>query len=202
MRRAFVFGLIAVAAACVDLSGLNSGSPDAGADASAPADVSVPDVGVDADLPETSLPPDVDPEGGTKEAGTVDASVVDASGGCCDCDTDSYLADGGACTLDSGIIGFGDCDDGVAALNPAAPFVQNGFWPSSHQPKFDWNCDGVVTKQLRYGLVCTNGGAGNCTGEGFQSDPGCGVEADYFSCQGSLLNCAPSALGKRRQACR
>lgn len=155
-----------------------------------------------------ALPPDVDPDGGAKDATTVDVVVVDASGGCCDCDTDMYLSDastsGGACTLDAGIVGFADCDDSIAALNPGSPFIINSDWPAetTHKPKFDWDCDGVVTKQLNYQVVCKSIAGLGCTGEGFNGDPGCGNQGNYFQCQGGLLSCNPVSVGMRTQGCK
>ncbi len=161
-------------------------------------DASTPEADATID---TAKPNDVDPNGGDAEAGLVDVHVVDTNN-CCDCDDDDYLANAAdaSCTADAGDAGLpkGDCDDGIDAVKPNASFAANADWKSTHQPKYDWNCDGTVTKQLNHDLKCGLG----CSGEGFTDDPGCGVTSNYFECKLGLNGCQPSSLGDRTQACR
>lgn len=200
MRRTVVVASVvsaAIAGACADLAGLTGGGADAGSDAP------LADAGLDA----SSDPPDggatdsdVDPNGADAEAGLVDAAPSDAACGVCDCDGDGYRLD----AADAACMGpAGDCDDGYAAVSPNAPFVSNGTWPSSHQPSFDWNCDGTVTKQLLYDFTCPSGLLGPCTGEGFVGHPGCGEAGTYAQCKGSPPNCVlTNEPMPRTQSCR
>lgn len=146
-----------------------------------------------------SKPGDVDPNGADAEAGIVDAGVV-ADANCCDCDGDESLAVGADASC--GDASRGDCDDLVAAVHPDGGFVLNSVWPSAHQPKFDWDCDGKVTKQLNYNLKCALGPLGQCSGEGFEDDPACGTVANYFTCKAGIGTCTATSVETRQQACR
>ncbi len=151
---------------------------------------------------------DVDPEGGSKEAGMVDVMVVDAAGGCCDCDTDTYAAPDAEASCQPGG-GNGDCDDTIGAIqpDPTMNFVTTP-WPgaSKHLPAGDWNCDGTANKQYNHNLSCAGLLGIGCKGEGFQDDPKCGTSANFFKCGlGGFLGAECVLLdngGMRTQACR
>ena len=184
---------VAIIAACADLSGLTGGGDastlvDAGADGSFESPL-------DADAPDS----DVDPNGNDAEAGLVDVFVVDATA-CCDCDKDTFTTDAGDASCAPTLR---DCDDAVEAIRPNAGFVANAVWPSStYTLSFDWNCDGVVTKQLPHNFVCGGTAAGGCSGEGFLDNPPCGVAANYYKCVAQALNCQPQPDSLRTQACK
>jgi hypothetical protein len=152
------------------------------------------------------LPPDVDPEGTKQDASTKgDAdTTVDASG-CmtCDCDHDGFLRVDAGCTGGPGAV-F-DCDDTDTFL-PQQSFVTDFTWPSKvHSIAYDWNCDRKVDKQYRYDVKC--GVLADCTAQGFATNPGCGIEADYIYCKDSFIlgiACTEDTAKreKRTQGCR
>jgi hypothetical protein len=145
------------------------------------------------------LPPDVDPEGGAKDATTIPdgSQQVDAAAGCCDCDMDSYKADGGTCGAPTG-----DCDDLNKYVRPAQDFVVSTNWTSTHTPTFDWDCSGAVTKQFAYNVNCA--GVANCTAQGFTTDVPCGEQGDYVFCKAAVIGllCTEDHREKRSQGCR
>jgi len=175
---------------------------------------------VDTGLKPTPSNPDVDPDGGGREASTLDSAAttpVDVTG-CttCDCDGDGY----NRFDLDAGCDGGGgaggvDCDDTIEAINPghatANPprFISN-IWPtaSTHTPAGDWDCNGTVTYQYDYEAAC-GGLSLKCAG-GFVGKPPCGTTADFLTCQELLvplvgLLCSEKTrelAGARTQACR
>jgi hypothetical protein len=165
------------------------------------------------DAPADAVDDSVDPNGKDAEAGVltdaggIDANSVDAA--CCDCDGDGFLNDKPACQAEAGKV---DCDDFNANINPGVnKFIQNP-WPGSSWPHAgDWNCDGVVSKQLDYNLKCSgavpscsSAGATTSHTEGFSDDITCGDTANYFACGGlgSLLCNGLKANGQQTQACK
>jgi hypothetical protein len=158
---------------------------------------------------------DVDPNGGDAEAGLVDSAEVDANSvdaACCDCDQDGFIGVHDAAS-DCGTPppGLLDCDDYSKPVNPDAGFLQNPDWTSPHKPEFDWNCDNQTTKQLVHDLksgcncVSVVGLGLSCSckyAEGFEDDPFCGVQSNYFTCTGGLGDCSYALKGSETQACK
>jgi hypothetical protein len=150
---------------------------------------------------------DVDPTGRDAEAGLADVVQLDAASldaACCDCDGDGFIGihppDAGCPTPPAGKV---DCDDYIPAINPDASFLLNDMWTSTHVPKFDWNCDKNVTKQLPHDLSCACLTAlCSCSDtDGFKDDPGCGVTQNYFQCSGGI-GCSFPSLNTRTQGCK
>ncbi len=200
MRRAALlssFAAVLVGVACADLAGLSGGARDGGADSA------LTDAGVDGastPLDAAVADSDVDPNGLHAEAGVVDASASDAACGGCDCDDDGYGVDGGDAACGGPV---GDCDDSFGVIAPGTGFATNASWPSSHAPAFDWNCDGVTTKQLAYNVVCTGLLGTGCSGAGFQTNPACGTSATYVKCtQMGVSGCVAVDAGSMMQACK
>lgn len=175
-------GAIAIASACsfpepvlFDPAG-EGGPSSSGDDANPTRDGSVP---MDATLVDSVFAIDgnqnVDPTGASQEASVApDAGLVDAVG-CdpCDCDGDDAASEAGAC-------GGNDCND----LDPFIP--HDGFVssrPVGHDG--DWNCDGIVTKQLPVNVRCDL--LTDCTAQGFRNDPACGATGEYIFCRKVLL---------------
>ena len=153
------------------------------------------------------LPPDVDPNGTHADAATRgDADTTVDAAGCttCDCDHDNFFGRDAGCTGGPGAVY--DCDDTDTFIHPNQAFVSDFTWPSKVYPlAYDWNCDGKVDKQYRYDVKC--GVLADCTAQGFSTNPGCGIEADYVFCKDSLvlgLACAEDTAKreKRVQGCR
>lgn len=199
--------MTAAAAACgfpdVDFAledGAETGTPDG-----MNADANAADGAVDSAPPKN---PDVDPNGKDKDASSYDgASKIDAAG-CvtCDCDGDEFATRAGAC--DGGPGAVFDCDDTDRGINPDIDFVDTSAWPSvTPTTTYDWNCDGVVTKQYTYNLNCNLLMLGSdCSKQqGFTTDVGCGQKGTFMTCkQGllGLLGCAAGPTEQRKQACK
>lgn len=126
---------------------------------------------------------DVDPTGATKDA----AIISDEAGGhieagpdgCCDCDTDQVMADGGACGKPSG-----DCDDLNRFIFPGQGPVGSSVWNSTWIPAYDWDCNGVVLKQYNHSLgACSSHSQllDSCANHqgGFEGDPACGTTGHF-----------------------
>jgi hypothetical protein len=152
------------------------------------------------------LPPDVDPNGLNHDAATRgDANTTVDAAGCttCDCDHDAFLRIDAGCTGGPG--SAFDCDD-TDTFIPHNDFVSDFTWPSKvHSIAYDWNCDRKVDKQYRYDVKC--GLLADCTAQGFATNPGCGIEADYIHCKDSLIlgvACTEDVAKreKRTQGCR
>ena len=153
---------------------------------------------------------DVDPTGATMDATAVpDGQRIEAGpDGCCDCDMDGFKPDSGsddaaACTS----LPSQDCDDLNKYVSPASGFVASDTWDSPHLPKYDWNCDGVRTKQYDYNQTCTD--ANNCNGKsGFMDDPNCGEMSTINVCQyspgvaGLLASCKVGSTFTATQGCK
>lgn len=210
LRIAVALG-VAITAAAVACGFPDVGfAPDDGPETGVPGAEAALDPGTADSSLDTAPPkkPDVDPTGKDKDASSYDgASKVDAAG-CvtCDCDGDGFATRAGAC--DGGPGPVFDCDDTDRGINPDIDFVDTSAWPSVTATKtYDWNCDGVVTKQYTYDLDCNALmlGADCSKQQGFTTDVGCGQIGTYMTCkQGllGLLGCAPGATQQRKQACK
>lgn len=128
-----------------------------------------------------------------------DSSRVDGEAGCggdpCDCDDDKKK--NGSCPSPDAAI---DCDDFDPLIFPGQDFVGEKSWESPVNPRYDWDCNGSVTKQYKEDLKCTL--SLGCSGEGFKTPPGCGVEADYFRCNGIPALCDFEKIDRRTQGCK
>jgi hypothetical protein len=155
-------------------------------------------------LPPIGANEDVEEGGLTADATLApDAQRVDAAVGCCDCDTDNFKADGGACAAPAG-----DCDDYNPYLFPGKDreFEKSVQWQSDHQPTYDWNCDGVTTKQYPYNVSCDGLLNGGCMREGFKGNvSACGASGTYIKCKTGIpgVSCVQDGLDETRtQGCR
>lgn len=179
-------GAIAVASACsfpepiLVADGSEGGSSSGGGDADG-ADGSIPE---DATFVDSVFAIDgnqnVDPDGASQEASVApEAGVIDAAS-CnkCDCDDDKTNTNDAA----SGCATLGkDCND----LDPFIPY-KGGYIASRPQGHDgDWNCDGVVTKQLAVNVKCDL--LADCSAQGFKTDPACGATGEYIFCTKILL---------------
>ena len=190
--------LLAIGAACscpdvafAPAGGTEGGKSDSptGSDAMADGDAIV--VGANED---------VDPTGAMMDATKVpDSQHIEAGpDGCCDCDNDQFKPDSGTCTN----LPSRDCDDLNPYIHPSTGFVASSTFESTHVPAFDWDCDGVRTKQYDYNQKCTD--VNNCNGKsGFNDDPNCGETATFNNCvyhPGVVLGIAAScSLGTTSQ---
>jgi hypothetical protein len=167
---------ITLAAACT-IPNLDFVSSEGGApDSSGGDDVS--DTGSDAPVGANE---DVDPGGADADAQVApDVQRVDSGPECCDCDGDQVQAEAGADAAGCPGLPKADCDDGNKVVFSGQSYVISTIFDSPHKPQFDWNCDGVVTKQYDYDQDCSD--VTRCT-QGFVSgDPGCGKTAAYNVC--------------------
>lgn len=211
LRRSHAVAFVCVALATAFACGFPSVTfdaivPDAGSLTDSGPD-SAADGGADADAGARTLPPDVDPDGSTKDATSVGdaANPIDAAG-CvtCDCDLDTFNRyDPPGCDA-STPIEKRDCDDLIPAIHPESPFVTDP-WPaaSKHPIRGDWDCDGVTTKQLAYGVGECSTLVLGCVKEGFVDNPGCGEVADYVTCavEGLIPTCTAHKV-RKPQGCR
>jgi hypothetical protein len=136
---------------------------------------------------------DVDPTGSMKDASTVPEGgghIEAGPDGCCDCDNDNVMADGGTCGKPSR-----DCDDLNKYIFPGQGPVASSTWNTTWTPTYDWDCDGVVLKQYNHGVgKCTSHSQvlDSCAAHqgGFEGDPACGTSGHY------VITCAndPNAL--------
>jgi hypothetical protein len=137
------------------------------------------DVAVDVAVPTDSSSGDHD--AGTSEGG--DASII------CDQDHDTY--NGPQC-------GGTDCCDTDPTANPGQMAY---FTTKDACNSFDYNCDGTLQTEYDYNVTCT-GLATSCTGQpGFTSDPYCGTQSPYSSCQPSGLGCKDMSTMMATQGC-
>ncbi len=127
---------------------------------------------------------DVDPMGSLKDATTVPdggGHIEAGPDGCCDCDNDQVMADGGACGKPSR-----DCDDLNFYIHPGQGPVGSSTWNTTWTPTYDWDCDGVVLKQYNHSI-------GKCSSHshvldscgahqgGFEGDPACGTTGHFVT---------------------
>jgi len=150
-----------------------------------------------ADVVEPDSPPPIDASGERPD--------IDATGCFCDCDKDGYRSasqDAAAC--DAGFAKEIDCDDLDPRAHPKAGFVDAAPTP---QTQGDWNCDGVVNREIA--AVDVNCGIHSgldilgCNGtEGFTKDPFCGESATYVVCKASGTNCAAESNTPKIQGCK
>lgn len=166
MRRAW--GIIGVAAAHVVLA-VACGRYD---EAEEPADA-----GADVAAPRSDASPPVEED--AADAGDASDAGVDACKAPCDCDGDGDPALG-AC-------GGGDCNDNDPRVSSTAGFVTA---PPPVVPEGgrgtngDWNCDNVVEKEGKDGIVCGGKSAEDCPLQvGYVGKPGCGETASYITCK-------------------
>lgn len=152
---------------------------------------------------------DVEESGATSDATTApDSQRIEGGAGCCDCDNDTFMIDGGMCAKAPR-----DCDDLNPYIYPSQTFVSSPVWDSLHIPTYDWNCDGVPTKQYNYDMgKCSThakldvGGCGQYQG-GFEGNPQCGQSGHYVVVCGpdpniGSLNCIEMQGDNRVQGCR
>jgi len=138
---------------------------------------------------------DVDPTGAMMDATTAPETgqrIEAGPDGCCDCDNDGFKPDSGTCAN----LPSQDCDDLNPFVFPTHGFDQGKTWDSPHTPDFDWNCDGVRTKQYDYNQKCND--PNNCNGKsGFNDDPNCGETVVFNTCQYN-----PGVLGVALASCK
>ncbi len=121
-----------------------------------------------------------------------------------DADQDGFGDSGAAITACEQPAGYvkqaGDCDDQDASAHPG----QQGFFvaPSLGQKSFDYDCDGLLSRERPSVASCTLGGEG-CGGDGWATTqvPGCGEGALFASCVPYGLVCGPWSLWQV-QRCR
>jgi hypothetical protein len=153
---------------------------------------------------------DVDPTGSTMDATTVPDGgqrIEAGPAGCCDCDNDGFKPDSGSDASACTSLPSQDCDDLNKFVFPSSGFVASDTWDSPHLPKYDWNCDGVRTKQYDYNQKCTD--VNNCNGKsGFNDDPNCGETMVFNNCVyspgilGVAASCKPGTTVMVTQACK
>lgn len=174
--------LLAIGAACSfpDVAFAPAGGTEAGTDSPIGADGPIRGEGGAVGANE-----DVDPTGATMDASTVPDGgqrIEAGPAGCCDCDMDGFKPDAGTDAAACTSLPSQDCDDLNRYVVPGSGFVASATWDSPHTPKYDWNCDGVRTKQLDYNQPCTD--PNNCNGKsGFKDDPECGEMSTINVCQ-------------------
>ncbi len=117
-------------------------------------------------------------EASQSDGGRLNEASIDAA--CCDCDNDGYRNDRCDASTWDGPSEI-DCDDLAHDINPGKGYT-TGPWPNGTTvtPMYDWNCDGHVDEELKAGFK----GCGTvlCNPPGYESDPGCSKDGNYFSC--------------------
>lgn len=148
------------------------------------------------DVVEPDSPPPIDASGERPD--------IDANGCLCDCDKDGYRSvnqDAAAC--DAGFAKEIDCDDLDPRAHPNAGFVDAAPTP---QTQGDWNCDGVVNREVpAVNVNCAALGAlsGCSSAEGFVDDPGCGEAKSYVTCKVvNVTGCANATNIVKVQGCK
>jgi len=85
------------------------------------------------------------------------------------------------------------CDRDIGFVTSVPPPGKDG----------DWNCDGVVTRQHRTGVIGCNGTAADCAAaSGFVLAPECGESDDFIVCATIGSICTPIKREERTQGCR
>lgn len=153
---------------------------------------------------------DVDPMGATKDASTVPdggGHIEAGPDGCCDCDDDQVMADGGSCAKPAR-----DCDDLNPFIFPGQGPVSSSMWNTAWTPTYDWDCNGVVLKQYNHSLgKCSSHSQvlDTCAAHqgGFEGDPACGTSGHYvITCANDptllSMGCVETAGIDRVQGCQ
>lgn len=125
--------------------------------------------------------------GGLPPTGGSTGSIpTGGTGGACDGDGDGHEAMG-AC-------GGDDCDDTNKLIYPGQPI----FYTTPNDKGFDWDCDGLITRDPKSDktVTCALGGCDTSTQGYYGSVPGCGEAANWGTCKSAFPLCLQDVLEK------